>query len=159
MRPKYFDFRIFVLWALFLIFVMTFAKLGSQDTLDGRFYYSGAEAAKFLNSLSDKAAFHYLLTEFFDVVFIFIYSALLFLNLQRVFYKVPRIKYFALLPAFLDFFETKAVIESLLNNAVITKNYYWLGYVTLFKWLTVGFLLTLFLIKFLKISYVKLRTS
>lgn len=159
MQPKYFDFRMFVLWLLFFIFILTFIKLGSQETLDGRFFYSGTEAFKFISSLNDKAVLHYLLTAFFDLGFILVYAALLFLNLKRVFYKVPRLKYFSLLPAGLDFFETKIVIESLLNNGRTLKDYDWVGYVTMFKWLTVGFLLALFLIKITKISYLKFTTS
>lgn len=157
MPPKYFDFRITALWAIFLIFIITFIKLGSNDTLDSRLYYTGAEAARFFNTLSNKDVFHYLMTELFDLGFIFIYTAILFLSLKRVFYKVPKLKYFAFIPAAFDLFETKAMIECLMNNAHIGKQYYWLGYATLFKWLTVSFLLLLFLIKFIKISFVKLR--
>ena len=158
MRPRYFDFRMVVLWASFLIFIMTFAKLGTPDILDSKFFYTGAEATKFFSSLSDKAAFHYLVNEFFDLGFIVVYTALLFLSLKRVFYKVPSIKYFAVLPAGFDFFETKTVIECLMANAPVAKSCLWLGYVTSAKWVTGGFLLLLFVIKFFKITYVSFRS-
>ena len=158
MRPRYFDFKIVALWAIFLIFIMTFAKLGSSDILDTKFYYTGAEATKFFSSLSNKAAFHYLVNEFFDLGFIVVYTAILFLSLKRVFYKVPNIKFFAILPAGLDFFETKTVIECLMANGPIAKNCVWLGYVTSAKWITGGFLLLLFVIKFFKVTYVGLKS-
>lgn len=157
MRPRYFDFRMITLWVIFLIFIMTFAKLGSADILDAKFFYTGAEATKFFTALSDKAAFHYLVNEFFDLGFIVVYTAILFLSLKRVFYKVPSIKFFAIVPAGLDFFETKTVIECLMTNGPIAKTCLWLGYVTSAKWVTGGFLLLLFLIKFFKISYVGLK--
>ena len=158
MRPRYFDFRMVALWAIFLIFIITFAKLGSTDILDAKFFYTGAEATKFFSSLSNKAAFHYLVNEFFDLGFIVVYTAILFLSLKRVFYKVPNIKFFAILPAGLDFFETKTVIDCLMANGPIAKNYVWLGYVTSAKWITGGFLMLLFLIKFFKITYVGLKS-
>ena len=158
MRPRYFDFKIVALWAIFLIFIMTFAKLGSPDILDTKFYYTGAEATKFFSTLSNKAAFHYLVNEFFDLGFIVVYTAILFLSLKRVFYKVPNIKFFAILPAGLDFLETKTVIECLMANGPIAKNCVWLGYVTSAKWMAIGFLLLLFLIKFFKIAYVGLKS-
>lgn len=157
MRPKYFDFRMLALWAIFLIFILTFAKLGSPDILDTKFYYTGAEATKFFSSLSDKAAFHYLVNQFFDLGFIVVYTVLLFLSLKRVFYKVPSIKFFAIVPAGFDLFETKTVIECLMTTGPIAKSCLWLGYVTSAKWITGGFLLLLFVIKFCKISYVGLR--
>ena len=157
MRPRYFDFRMVALWAIFLIFIMTFAKLGLSDILDAKFYYTGAEATKFFSSLNDKEAFHYLVNEFFDLGFIIVYTAVLFLSLKRVFYKVPSIKYFALLPAAFDLFETKTIIDCLMANGPRATNCLWLGYVTSAKWLAVGFLLLLFLIKFFKVSYVGLK--
>lgn len=157
MRPRYFDFRIVTLWAIFLIFIMTFAKLGSPDILDSKFYYTGAEAAKFFSSLSDKAEFHYLVNEFVDLGFIVVYTALLFLSLKRVFYKVPIMKFFAIVPAGFDFFETKTVIECLMSNGPLAKNCLWLGYITSAKWVSGGFLLMLFVIKFFKVTYVGIR--
>ena len=158
MRPKYFDFRMVALWAIFLIFIMTFAKLGSSDILDARFYYTGAEATKFFSSLNNKAVFHYLMNEFFDLGFIVVYTVILFLSLKRIFYKVPNIKYFAILPAAFDFFETKTIIECLMASGSRGPSVSWLGYVTSAKWITGGFLLLLFLIKFFKISYVALKS-
>lgn len=157
MRPRYFDFKLAALWAIFLIFAMTFAKLGSIDTLDTKFYYTAAEATKFFSSLNDKAAFHYLLVEIFDLGFIVVYITILYLSLKRVFYKVPKLKYFAVLPAAFDFFETKTVIECLMASGPLPKDSLWLGYLTSAKWVTLGFLLLLFLIKFLKITYMGLR--
>lgn len=157
MPPKYFDFRMIVLWAIFLIFIITFAKLGSDNILDTRLYYTAHEAAKFFNTLSEKDVFHYLATAYFDLGFIVVYTAMLYLSIKRVFYKVPKLKYFAFIPGLLDFFETKTFIECLNINSHVAENYRWLGYLTLYKWLTGGILLLLFLIKFLKLTYVKIK--
>lgn len=146
MPPKYFDFKILFLWSLLGIFATIIIKIGAQNTLDSRLYYSGIDAAKYINSLSDKEVYRYLTTEFFDLGLIFIYTIILFLTLKRIFYKVETIKYLALIPAALDFFETKTIIECL-TNGKMSNHYYWLGYVTLFKWITGVILFVLIIIK------------
>lgn len=150
MRPKYFDFRMICLWAILAIIATIIIKIGSQDTLDARFYYTGAEAAKYIKSLSEKDNYRYLVTELFDLSFIITYTGIFYLSLKRIFFNNKKIKYLALLPAAFDLVETKTIIECLSTGANINNQYYWLGYVTLLKWLTLGLLMSLFLIKLFK---------
>lgn len=151
MRPKYFDFRMISLWAILGIIATIIIKIGSQDTLDARFYYTGAEASKYINSLAEKDVYRYLVTEIFDLCFIVIYTGIFYLSLKRIFFKNEKIKYLALIPAAFDLIETKTIIEWLSSDININKQYYWLGYATLLKWLTLGLLMSLFLIKFIKV--------
>lgn len=157
MPRKYFDFKIISLWAILGIIATVIIKIGSQDTLDSRFFYTGAEAANYLKSLSDKELNRYFVTEFFDLGFIITYTAILFISLKRIFYKKEKIKYFALIPAAFDLFETKTIMECISTGADISREYGWLGYITLFKWIMLAFLLLLFLIKFSRAVYIKFR--
>lgn len=146
MPPKYFDFRMISLWAIFAIIMTIMIKIGSKNTLDSRLFYSGAEATQYLSSLNDRDVYRYLVTEFFDMSFIVTYASTLYLTLKRVFFINQKIKYLAFFPAAFDFVETQSIILFLTNGTNFSSSIKWLGYVTLFKWISLV-LLTLVIMK------------
>lgn len=139
MRPKYFDFRLFVIICMMVIFGLSLIKLGLPNSLDARFYYSNEEAIKFFKLLGDHDYYRYIATEIFDLGFIASYTAFWFLSLKRLKYQNQQIKYVALIPGFFDFIETATILLILVGELSI-KSITWLGYATAAKWTFSGFI-------------------
>ena len=125
---------IFILSAsLIVLFVMTI--LAPADTLDARLYYDQMEAWSFFQTLGTEDANRYFLNELLDLVFIGLYSSLLYFSFERLTdFKKPFLK-IAYLPACFDLVETFWVL-AVLKTGNISGPVLWLGLVTCLKWTT-----------------------
>lgn len=133
-------------------FVMRF--LGPQGKLDGRLFYTGAEANDFLNGLSLVDRGFYLYGELVDLWFLTNYSWLLFLGFRYFLSSGSRLIFLALVPGLLDLLETTAILVFLIKGqAKISLAV--LSLISLFKWI-----MALGALSFLGISFInKLRLT
>jgi len=120
--------------ALPILFAIMYS-MGIRDALDMRLYYTPAEAAQYLSSLSPARASLYFCHELFDLLFLSTYTALLYFALEFVWGSSSPFKFLGLLPGFFDLFETVGILIALQvgPSPFIVS---WLGIATFLKWIT-----------------------
>ena len=145
MLPRYFDFKMFFLWSSLVIFLTIIIKIDSQNMLDYRFFYTIDEASLYIKALSRKDTYRYLLSEIFNIFIILTSTILLYLSLKRFYFKKKIIKYFAFIPGAFGLYEV-VILISVLSDSVDIKTYFWLGWISILKWITLGTVLTFFVL-------------
>ncbi|MGE5085203.1 MAG: hypothetical protein ACM3MG_02820 [Bacillota bacterium] len=122
------------IWLILLIVILVIMVQlwGSQKALDVRLYYSALEAQDFFARLSLSEVNAYIRHELFDLVFIFVYSYLLLLQVRRIYKPTLMITAFALTPGFFDFIETSTILSVLIGWVQSPP---WLGAITFLKWI------------------------
>jgi hypothetical protein len=123
------------LWVASAIILIAMNKIAPADILDARLYYNQMEVWSFFTSLSPEEAGSYFLNELLDLVFICIYSSILYLSFKRLTAWKKSWRQIAWLPGFFDLIETSGILITLKTGA-ITGPVLWLGFVTFAKWLT-----------------------
>ena len=118
--------------------------LSPPQKLDSRPYYSFEQASSYLNGLSEIQKENYLHAEYFDFWFLINYSWLTWLALKKY---LPRknLKWLAIIPGALDFFET-GLITWYLASGSLSLGHRLLPVLSSCKWLS-GVLITLYLCK------------
>ena len=134
---------IFLLVSLFLTGSMM-RYLSPAQKLDSRPYYSFEQASSYLNGLSEIQKENYLHAEYFDFWFLINYSWLSWLALKKYLPK-KNLKWLAIIPGGLDFFET-ALITWYLMTGSLNVLHQLLPVLSSCKWLS-GVLITLYLLK------------
>jgi len=123
------------IWLILLIVILVIMVQlwGSQKALDIRLYYSAIESKDFFASLSPDEVKAYIRHEIFDLVFIFVYTYLLFLQIRRVYKPSLPMTLIAIAPGAFDLAETTTIL-TVLHGAFEAPA--WLGAMTFIKWVT-----------------------
>lgn len=140
MSRQFFFFDKKMLLFLFLMMVAYIAMriYGPVETLDTKFYYSGAKAYDLFQHMTTADIYAYRLNEYFDLLLLISYTAALFVGLKKVLPSNSKIPLIALLPGLSDLIETIAILYALYSSG--EQNYFeWLGFITLFKWASGAF--------------------
>ena len=144
--------RTVVLNVLALIGVgMIMKHCSPHGSLDSQIYYSGEEARVYLKGLTDGQSFSYFVNQFWDLLFIFLYSALGYFSVKKLFSTIKMAPWLALIPGVFDLIETTSILFILkLGDAINALDA--LGVVTLLKWCSGGLLAVLIILKFLMVK-------
>lgn len=117
-----------LLLSLWLLMLMN----GPSQTLDNKFFYDGLEASNFFQGLSDEVQRIYFRKELIDLVYMLVYGILFAMSLRKLNFRWPQV---GLIPLLFDSVETNSILI-LLTTKAFTIDLAWLGWVTLFKWLS-----------------------
>jgi len=127
-----------LLWGASLLVLVILTIISPAETLDAKLYYNQMDVWSFFQTLSMGNANRYFVTELLDLVFIFLYSSLLYLSIKKLRnWKKPLLG-FAFIPGVFDFMETTWILATL-KTGQVTEPVLWMGMITFLKWLT-GFL-------------------
>lgn len=123
-------------------------NVGLPDILDARLFYTSEEAMKYLTSLSSESLSSYIKIAQLDLIFIFVYSLLLFVSLKKVI-STKWVGLLAAVPGILDLIETCNIL-TYLKNPTSYVVFGWLGYITCAKWMSGAIVVLTFIISFLR---------
>jgi len=127
-----------LLWSASLIVLTVMTIIAPANTLDARLYYNQMEVWSFFQTLSIGDANRYFVTELVDLVFIFLYSSVLYLSIKKLRNWKKAFHGVAFLPGCFDFVETTWILATL-KTGQVTEPVLWMGTITFLKWFT-GFL-------------------
>jgi hypothetical protein len=122
---------------MFLL-ILIMENFGPSQSLDIKFYYSGAEARALIQNLHAFELKYYFRNELIDLIFIFTYTSALWIGLRRIFPNNKATATLALLPGFFDLIETIAIIYAVKRPGGPHDFFDWLGVVTSLKWIFVA---------------------
>jgi hypothetical protein len=134
-RRRFFDRKMILLLTAIIALDVILALVGPRETLDLKFYYSGAEARALLAGYDLDTAWSYFVNEFFDLLLIIAYSAALAHGFSKFFARGSPFFALALLPGFLDIAENTGAVYALSTpgpHAYLDA----MGTVTALKWLS-----------------------
>ena len=124
---------ILLLIAAGLVLVCMF-MFGPAESLDSLFFYTEAEAQRILYEVSVEESARYFFNEIFDMVFIILYSAFLYLCFRKLRLTGVLLLACAFSPGVFDLLETSCILYALKNPGQ-HDFLLGLGYITSIKWL------------------------
>ncbi len=119
--------------ALILLGLMTW--IAPSETLDAKLYYNQLDAWTFFQTLGAQDRQHYFINELCDLVFIFLYTSILYLSAERKTSWDPKLCRVVFIPTLFDLYETLSIL-AVLHTGEMPPATLWLGVVTCLKWLS-----------------------
>ena len=139
-----FSARAKALAALFLILAalaVAMTRIGPAETLDKKFRYSAAAAARLLEDLGGEGRARYLRSERLDLAFLLVYTAFAYLAMGAIWEEktsaqaLRRWRAVAFLPGLFDLAETSLVLRTLSDYpGDLSRRLAWLCWLTPAKW-------------------------
>ena len=137
------------IFCLLLITGGILTYIGTKNSLDTRFYYTGDEARLFLSSLSPEGKAQYLRGEILDFLFMFFYSWLAMNLMKKNYPQLKLLHVLAIVPGIFDNMENTTILYALKDPLGATA-LDTLGLVTSIKWSVGGVVLIIILAGFFK---------
>lgn len=129
------------IWSASVIVLIAMKIVGPAETLDVHLYYNQMDTWSFFQTLGAEDAIRYFRNELLDLVFIGLYSSLLYISFERLTRLKKTFRKIAYLPGCFDLIETFWIL-AVLKTGDISGPVLWLGVMTFLKW-TTGFIVLL----------------
>jgi hypothetical protein len=136
-KTAFFDRKIISLLVAGLLVLVCMRVYGPRETLDSKFFYDGEVAERVLYGVPLVERQRYFVCELLDLVYIGVYSSLLFLSFGKFSMSLRARSFWALAPGVVDLAETVLILWAL-RGFVPVETLSWFGFVTALKWLLAG---------------------